>query len=227
MAAAQAGTDAIWLLPALAARPSTADQAAAALRGHIANGLLLPGDQLREEAIAATLGVSRNTVREAFRMLSHERLVEHTLHRGVFVRQMTAAEVRDIFQTRRLLEPLGIEPTAKNPAAASALLDIAVAAERQAAERDWDAVGTADIEFHRKLAQGCGSERLDRLFAGLFAELRLAFSAVGAPQALHEPYVAANRTLAELISAGHLDRAHAELETYLHTAEQQVLAALS
>ena len=54
--------------------PSVADRVAAELRLQLAEGLLLPGARLTESTIAEELGVSRNTVREAFAELAAERL---------------------------------------------------------------------------------------------------------------------------------------------------------
>ena len=70
----------------LLGRSSTADRVAELLRTHIAEGHLLPGARLPEDAIGQALGVSRNTLREAFRLLTHEKLLSHALNRGVFVR---------------------------------------------------------------------------------------------------------------------------------------------
>ncbi|HET9142050.1 GntR family transcriptional regulator, partial [Actinophytocola sp.] len=67
-------------------RTSTAERVAGILRDRIMEGHLRPGDKLSEEEITRRLGISRNTLREAFRLLGHERLLEHQLNRGVFVR---------------------------------------------------------------------------------------------------------------------------------------------
>lgn len=53
--------------------------------------------------MAEALGVSRKTLREAFRLLAHERLVVHEPHRGVAVRTLDAA---DIYAIRRLVAGL-------------------------------------------------------------------------------------------------------------------------
>ena len=68
------------------ARSGTAARVTEILREQIAGGLFPPGTRLSEEAIGEALGVSRNTLREAFRLLGHEQLVVHELNRGVFVR---------------------------------------------------------------------------------------------------------------------------------------------
>jgi DNA-binding GntR family transcriptional regulator len=219
-------TGALAGLSTLRGRSSTAEQAADALRRHVTEGLLRPGTQLREEAIAGALGISRNTVREAFRALSREGLVEHSMNRGVFVRQISPADVTDIYRTRRLLQPLGLRTVAARAQAVRTLDATVTAAEEAVAAGDWDAVGTADIAFHRVLVDACGSVRISRLFDLLFAELRLAFAAIDSPQALHEPYVARNRRLVSLLVAGDVDAACAELDTYLADAETQLLEAL-
>lgn len=75
------------------------------LRNRILNGKLAPGSQLRQEALAEELGVSRIPLREAFRLLSSEGLVELQPHRGAFVSLLSTAEVEELFALRLRLEP--------------------------------------------------------------------------------------------------------------------------
>jgi DNA-binding GntR family transcriptional regulator len=85
-------------------RASTAGRVADVLRDRVTEGHLVPGTRLSEEEIGEALGVSRNTLREAFRLLSHERLLEHVFNRGVFVRSLSRDDVRDVYRVRRLVE---------------------------------------------------------------------------------------------------------------------------
>ncbi|MGW7005548.1 GntR family transcriptional regulator [Streptomyces sp. NPDC054933] len=96
----------------LLGRSSTVQRVADVLRGRIAAGALRSGTRLSEEALGAALGVSRNTLREAFRVLAHERLVVHEMNRGVFVRSLGPADVADIYLTRRALETAGVRAAA-------------------------------------------------------------------------------------------------------------------
>ena len=89
---------------ALLGRTSTAERVSDILRSRIAEGFFPPGTRLSEDSIGGALGVSRNTLREAFRLLTHERLLVHELNRGVFVRVLTVEDVEDIYRTRRLVE---------------------------------------------------------------------------------------------------------------------------
>ncbi|MFF3140625.1 GntR family transcriptional regulator, partial [Streptomyces sp. NPDC057927] len=85
---------------ALLGRTSTAERVSDILRSRIAEGYFPPGTRLSEDSIGGALGVSRNTLREAFRLLTHERLLVHELNRGVFVRVLTIEDVEDIYRTR-------------------------------------------------------------------------------------------------------------------------------
>lgn len=211
-------------LPSLPRRASTAEAVAGVLRGQISEGRILPGAQLREEHIAAALEVSRNTVREAFRLLAHERLVEHALHRGVFVRTVGPDGIREMYRTRRLIEPLGVRG-ASTPARLAALREIVREGEAAARAEDWEGVGTADIDFHRGLVAATESVHLSSMFEGLLAELRLAFLRLPDRKALHEPFLARNAHLLDLIEAGDAAAALADLDDYLTAAETQLLAA--
>ena len=84
-----------WLENIAAARDdigrlSTADRVAHLLREQITDGRLAPGDRVPEEELGRAAKVSRNTIREAFRLLINERLLVHEFNRGVFVRKPMA-----------------------------------------------------------------------------------------------------------------------------------------
>lgn len=67
-------------------------------------GVYRPGDRLREEDVAARLGVSRTPVREALGRLAGKGLVEPAGGRGLVVRNLTTAEVLELYAMRELLE---------------------------------------------------------------------------------------------------------------------------
>ena len=70
----------------------------------IAEHRLPPGTKLREEALGRAYGVSRTKVRAALLMLSKEKLIEIVHDKGAFVAKPSAAEAREIFAVRRILE---------------------------------------------------------------------------------------------------------------------------
>ncbi|WP_405873531.1 GntR family transcriptional regulator [Streptomyces zaomyceticus] len=210
---------------ALLGRTSTAERVADILRTRIAEGCLPPGTRLSEDGIGGALGVSRNTLREAFRLLTHERLLVHELNRGVFVRVLAAGDVDDIYRTRRLVECAVVRGLGQPPYALDALAAAVTEGERAARAGDWGTVSTANIHFHRELVGLAGSARTNELMRGVLAELRLAFHVVGDPRVLHEPYLARNREILDALRAG--DRTGAEdlLARYLDDSRTGVATA--
>lgn len=207
-------------------RTSTVSRLADALRARIIEGELLPGTRLPEHAVADLLGVSRNTLREAFRVLAHEQLVVHEPHRGVFVRTLDADDVRDIYATRRLVECAAVRAEGASPAAVAEVRAAVTDAETAVAEDRWHDVGTADLRFHSAVVALAGSRRLGDLMRRVMAELRLVFHAMGDPRRFHEPYVRRNAEIAGLIERSRTAEAAEALLAYLTDAEGQLLAAL-
>ena len=79
------------------------------LREMIIEGTLAPGSRLNERALCDRLGVSRTPLREAFRVLSSEGLVELQPNRGAQVIAMSESDIRDSFELMGALEALAGE----------------------------------------------------------------------------------------------------------------------
>ncbi|MEU1121410.1 MULTISPECIES: GntR family transcriptional regulator [unclassified Streptomyces] len=200
---------------ALLGRTSTAERVSDILRSRIAEGFFPPGTRLSEDSIGGALGVSRNTLREAFRLLTHERLLEHQLNRGVFVRVLTVEDVRDIYRTRRLVECAVVRGLGEPPYALDAVADAVAEGVRAAGDQRWRGVSTANIHFHRELVALAGSARTDELMRSVLAELRLAFHVVDDPRRLHEPYLERNKQILAALRSGDAGKAERLLADYL------------
>ncbi|MFJ3808357.1 GntR family transcriptional regulator [Streptomyces sp. NPDC090073] len=208
---------------ALLGRTSTAERVSDILRSRIADGYFPPGTRLSEDGIGGALGVSRNTLREAFRLLTHERLLIHELNRGVFVRVLTVEDVEDIYRTRSLVECAVVRGLGEPPYPLRGLASAVAEGDAAAADNDWKAMGTANIHFHQELVALAGSERTDELMRSVFAELRLAFHVVDDPRRLHEPYLARNRRILQALQAGERTTAERLLQTYLADSLERVV----
>lgn len=197
------------------------------LRAQIIQGAFAPGERLSEASLSARLDVSRNTLREAFRVLAQHGLIEHVPHRGVSVASPATADVIDIYRARRLIEGAVLrDASALHPGVAS--MGAAVErAEDALAQAAWPAVGSANMAFHAALVSLADSPRLTRAHDQLAAELRLVFLAIDDPESLHRPFVAKNRTVLEALTGEGPDRAAEELERYLVDSERRVLGAYS
>lgn len=78
------------------------------LRRAILNGELASGSRLVQAELAAMLDVSTTPVREALRDLATEGLVQFDPHRGAIVSELSSEDVHDIYEIRRVLEPLAM-----------------------------------------------------------------------------------------------------------------------
>jgi DNA-binding GntR family transcriptional regulator len=211
-------------------RSSSAERAADILRRSITEGALPPGAQLSEIELTEVLEVSRNTLREAFRLLTHEGLLVYKLHRGVFVPELDEHDVVDLYRLRRVLEVDVVRGLVdRDPELPASrlepLLDDVEAAEAAALADRWPAVGTANMRFHEHLIGLADSARMDAMTGQLLAELRLVFHVIATPRVLHEPYIERNRGLFDLLEARKYDEAAVVLHQYLLDSEQALLAA--
>ncbi len=95
-------------------RPAAESSDRYSLRGKVYHGLrdaILDGryneyEELKEAAIAEEMGVSRTPVREAFRQLELEGLIEIIPNKGAYVTGITVKDVKDIYAIRSRLEGL-------------------------------------------------------------------------------------------------------------------------
>lgn len=85
--------------------PSTyTEKVYAKLRNEILNGEIPPGTQLREENLAARLGVSRTPVRTALKMLLSEKVLTKGKDRTLRVTSVSSRDIEDVFLARRVVE---------------------------------------------------------------------------------------------------------------------------
>jgi DNA-binding GntR family transcriptional regulator len=152
-------------------RSTTAQQLADGLSERILAGGFAAGDRLRESAIAAELGVARNTVREAVRILELGGLVRYEVNRGAVVISPTAERVDALYTARERLETAAVSrvPTSEQLAAISEAFDALVqTADTQDARR----IVEKDLAFHTAIVALLDSTRIDEFYAELTRELR-------------------------------------------------------
>lgn len=202
-----------------------AAQLAARIRERLADGRLQPGQHLSETALAATLGASRNSLREAFRLLSQEGLLRHAAHRGVTVARLSAAQIVDIYRARRLIECQALRHSYPDHPAVAAMAAAVALGEDCGGQEDWRGVAAANRAFHAAIVACADSPRLSEFHHRLAAELGLAFAALPDAAALHRPYIARNAAILAEVRADQPLAAAARLEQYLLQSERAVLAA--
>jgi DNA-binding GntR family transcriptional regulator len=86
------------------ARQTVSGQVLEALRDRILSGAYPEAEPLRQDALAAELGVSRIPIREALRQLEAEGLVAFSPHCGAVVSSLSVSEIEELFELRGLVE---------------------------------------------------------------------------------------------------------------------------
>jgi DNA-binding GntR family transcriptional regulator len=145
---------------------------------------LAPGTKLGERELSELLGVSRGAVRAALARLGHSLLVELRPNRGAVIANPTAAETRDLFEARRIIEAAVVQRLARGLSAKQvAELRAFVADEQRAYERGDRKTGQRlSIRFHKLLSELAGNGELDRFMEQLICRTPLLTLAYKGPQ---------------------------------------------
>lgn len=211
--------DAQQPLAPLAAPRSLAEDAADRIREQILSGGFRPGEHLVEAKIAEQLAISRGPVREAFKLLRAEGLLQEEPRRGTFVVNLSAADVREIYGLRAALEGRAARMLARGGSAdaLATLSSLADDIDRAVASSDPAAVSRADLAFHHGVCELGGNARIlevfDRYVPMLRALLRLdelVLRSLDDVSAQHRPLVEAIEARDE-DRAARLFSAHAEV----------------
>ena len=197
------------------------------IRQQVISGILTPGSHLSEAALGDELQVSRNTLREVFRLLTKEGLLRHEANKGVFVATPNMETIMDIYRVRRLLEcPAILNAYHRHPAIGRMREAVENAKEARNQQR-WLDVGSADIVFHKAIVELADSPRLNEFYYNVSLELRLVFGLLQDPEYLHSAYLDKNERILSLLVSGQNALAATELEDYLHHAERFILTTYS
>jgi len=204
-------------------RVSVADQAAGILRQRILVGEWRPGSSLEEIPLAASLGVSRNTMREAMRILCLEGLLKRSAHRGIAVAQLSLKDVEEIYHVRRVLEISAVEAAAVLPPDLLRELRMALEGyERSVQTRDWVDAVSHDLHFHALLIRLLENKRLEAFYQKTIAELRMGMVLVDRRHDEPGMLVPVHRKLFQLLTAGKRKECAAVLARHLDDSESRL-----
>jgi DNA-binding GntR family transcriptional regulator len=150
-------------------------EAAAILREAILDGRLPQGERVNEVGISRRLGISRGPLREALRRLEQDGLVESSPYKGTSIVRVTAQDVLDVLNVRKLIEPYAVQEAAER--GRDALLETltGMMSEMREAARKGDPYGVAGAHgrFHGAFYSLSGNVILGRLWGRLEDPVRL------------------------------------------------------
>ena len=212
----------------LEGRP-TAQLIADQLREQIVQGIFRPGEQINESVLAGQLRSSRGPIREALQRLSQEGILVSHRNRGVFVIELSDADIREIYAVRQ-----AVESTAANAlldGGREQLKDTCQALEaiigdmtKQVAVSDWQEIARLDMRFHTALVAGAGNTRLIRIYQTLVAESRMCILNLDNAYPRIDVLVEEHQNLLDLLLAGNRTALQKAIKQHMRKAVEDLTA---
>ncbi|MDK2867508.1 MAG: hypothetical protein PWP51_2086 [Clostridiales bacterium] len=198
-------------------RENLSDVIAEQLKTAILKGELTPGTRLKQQELAKAFTTSLIPVREALRTLEREGLVTLSANRGAEVRAISADEVRQIFEIRKIIETGALELAMSKHDEACFSLAAEILDEMDIMS---DVAKLSDLnkEFHECLYGACGNLRLleliDTNFQNIDRYMRLYL--VDTENNVYSQVI--HREILEAVQKQDFDAAKALMATHMETA---------
>lgn len=205
---------------------SRSDYAYRVLLNAIRNGTLSPGDRIREEEVAQSLGISRTPVREAIQLLQARRLVEDVRGRGIVVIELTRLQVLELYAMREVLEGAAGRFAASYASPAEIMLMRQQLEEFNAAEGDAAKLGSINAKLHLTIYEAARNRYVQEALANLQDSLSLlpstTFSLPGRFASAKEEH----RAIVDAIELRDSDQAEAACRLHIREAQRARLTML-
>jgi DNA-binding GntR family transcriptional regulator len=198
------------------------------LRGRIESGQVKPGERLNEATLAEEMNTSRGPIREAIRTLSGMGLVTPVPNRGVFVRQVSVAEMMEIYEMRALMLGFAAERTAEHltPARKKILATLLEQMEAAAKAGRGGRYYELNLRFHAAITEFSNNRRIARVYADCVKELHLFRRPPFAYPAKMQRSNREHRAMYEAIVAGRGADARRLAEEHVRSGRQRLLESL-
>lgn len=188
------------------------------IRTAILDCTFLPGMAMSEQSVSVELQVSRAPVRDAFRQLAVEGLLEAVPQRGTFVARLNRGKIADAIFVRESIECRAAELAARaEPAQRRQLAEIIARQARASARKDYATHLSTDEEFHHRILVLAGHPHA-------WTALRLARTGMNRIRHLAIPAVGSNRiaidhhrVIVDAIADGDAKAASEAMRVHIHS----------
>jgi len=156
-------------------RTTLAGQAYDAVRAAILDGRLAPGRKVVVRPLAEALGLSATPIKAALAALEREGFLVAIPHRGYFVPEVDAADLREIYELREVIDGIAARDAAgkSDPQEFLARLAHLLEEQRTCVDRgDLSGYSDLDVLFHMAIWERAGNRRLVQVAGNLLGQVR-------------------------------------------------------
>ncbi|WP_420111603.1 GntR family transcriptional regulator [Pseudactinotalea sp.] len=203
---------------------SLVDAVAESLRLDVIYREIAPGAVLTEQFVADRFTVARTTAKAAVERLVADGFLQRAMHRSARAPILGADDIRDLYDTRILLEVEALRRVARSGS-------VPVQAERHALELmvfanrgDHDGMAGCDVAMHRALVEAAGSPRLTRMHATIMGEAHICMVQVQDRNLLHAQVIdSEHKVMLDAVAGAEVEAAAAAVRAHLVRARDQLL----
>jgi DNA-binding GntR family transcriptional regulator len=186
----------------------------------VAAGAIRPGERVTDSDIARKLGVSRNPVREAMKILEAQGIIVSNPHRGSHVVAFDSNKVKQIAGARVAIERIAFGEAAKayadNPSMVRDLDRIIETMEEAARRNDLNDITKADLAFHRAVCVASRNEVTLTLWETIARHMRISFNLeIREDTALPTDIPRHHRALRDMLVHGDRGEVEREIENHI------------
>jgi len=198
------------------------------IRELIILGKLKPGERLVESKLAESLGISRQPIREAFRILELEHLITLIPRKGAYVSEISLKEIEEIYEIRAMIEGFAARLaishiTQKDISQLKSILNLM---ERSIRENNFKKVIKCNLSFHQKIISLSKNDNLAKVYKSILLPVRR-HQKMGL--SLHSSWMVSleeHRSILEALNSRDIKRAEEMCREHVLKAEKRLIDRL-
>lgn len=202
---------------------SLTDEIADIIRDRILKGEYQIGEKIKENQIATELRVSRTPIREAFKLLENEGLIDYIPNRGCFAKGFTRQDIEDIYSVRKALEVLTVEWAVNriSPKEIDKLQDQCDLMEFYTTRKDSRKVLDVNTDFHDIIYNSTGSRFMAQVLRSYKDYIDQTRKVIYYEQDYLEAILKEHRSVLEAIKTGDVEKAKKAMADHLDHSKKR------
>ena len=198
------------------------------IREFIILGKFKPGERLVESKLAESLGISRQPIREAFRILELEHLITLIPRKGAYISEISLQETKEIYEIRAMIEGFAAQLaiphlTQKDLSRLELIFDLM---EKAIRENNLEKVIQYNLSFHQKIVSLSKNGNLAKVYRSMLLPVRR-YQKMGL--SLHSSWVVSleeHREILEALNSRDIKRAEEMCRNHVLKAEKRLIDRL-